>query len=176
MHATCAPTRFDRRGLDTIGSGLRAVELGEKDRDQLRRHLKRLDQDDRCLRFMRAMNDRDLDAFVAAIDLTAATRLGLLDCDGELVALAEGFSYGAGTGTDMEVAFSTDTAWRRCGLATRLFYSMARLARERGIDRLVLQCDSRNSGMRRVLKGVDAETREHSGEITAVWRCAGESA
>lgn len=173
MHTAPAPTGIDRPAfLRTLLPSLPTVQLGESDRDGLREHLQRLDSDDRRMRFMRAMSDRDLEVFVAALDFAAATRLGLLSHEGEIVALAEGFAFGVGTRTDMEVAFSTDAAWRRCGLATRLFHDMAQLAHEGGIDRLVLQCDRRNIAMRRVLKAVDAETREESGEITAVWHCA----
>jgi GNAT superfamily N-acetyltransferase len=174
MHTAHAPTRIDQPAfLRTLLPSLLTVQLGESDRDRLREHLQRLDPDDRRMRFMRTMSDPELKAFVAALDFAAAKRLGLLNREGEIVALAEGFAFGVGTRTDMEVAFSTDAAWRRCGLATRLFHDMAQLARERGIDRLVLQCDRRNIAMRRVLKAVDAETREESGEITAVWHCDG---
>jgi RimJ/RimL family protein N-acetyltransferase len=172
MHTAHAPIRIDRPAfLRTLLPSLTTVQLGESDRDRLRKHWQRLDPDDRRMRFMRAMSDRDLEVFIAALDFAAATRLGLLNREGEVVALAEGFAFGVGTRTDMEVAFSTDAAWRRCGLATRLFHNMAQFARERGADRLVLQCDRRNTGMRRVLKAVDAETFEESGEITAVWPC-----
>lgn len=172
MHTAHAPTGVDRpASLAARSPELRTVQLGTADRGELRAHLERLDADDRRMRFMRGMSDSDLQAFVDALDFTAATRLGILDPDGELVALAEGFAYSNGTQTDMEVALSTDAAWRRRGLATRLFHAMAKLARERGIDRMVLQCDSRNTGMRRLLNGVDAETRNESGETTAIWHC-----
>jgi GNAT superfamily N-acetyltransferase len=111
---------------------LRIHQLGNADRDRLGEHLLRLDSHDRAMRFMRAMSDRGLASFVAALDFGAATRLGLLTPHGELVALAEGFTYAVGARTDMEVAFSTDASWRRCGLATGLFDAMARLARATG--------------------------------------------
>jgi RimJ/RimL family protein N-acetyltransferase len=159
--------------LEGADSALRTVLLGEADRDRLRTHLLRLDPDDRRMRFMRAMSDVDIATFATDADFGPATRLGFVDLDGHLVALAEGFSYAVGSQARMEVAFSTDAGWRRRGLATRLFHAMGRIAQERGIERLVLQCDRRNTGMRRLLRNVGAQTCDESGEIEAVWNCTG---
>ena len=151
---------------------LRLVRLDDDDREKLRAHLSRLDADDRRMRFMRVMSDDDITTLVRSDTGEKAVRLGLVDPGGQVVALVEGYAYRVGARTDMELAFSTDQGWRRRGLATFLFHEIARLGRDQGVARLVLQCESRNLSMRRVLRNVDAQTAEDSGEVSAIWCCA----
>ncbi len=148
---------------------LRLSIMAREDRPRILSHLTRLSDDDRRMRFMKGMTGSELEAFVEATELAGATRMGWLDPLGELVALCEGFAYSVGTRSFMELAFSTDAAWRRHGLARRLFAAMARRAKDMGIGRLELHCDSRNTGMRSLLRAVDAQTCVEKGEVDATW-------
>jgi hypothetical protein len=121
---------------------------------------------------MRAMSDGEIESFVAAVDFSAATRLGLLTSEGALVALAEGFPYRVETNRHGGGLFD------RCRLAQARIGdpTLPRHGVEgygHGIARLVLQCDSRNTAMRRLLRTMNGETCEESGEITAVWHFSG---
>ena len=143
--------------------------VSQEERYRMFAHLLRLSDDDRRMRFMKGMSDRELEAFVQTADFSRATRLGWFDPAGELVALCEGFSYFVGSRPHMEVAFSTDAAWRRLGLAKSLFTEMACHAQAVGVECLELHCDSRNAGMRSLLRSVDAQTCLEAGEVDATW-------
>ena len=151
---------------------LRFIVVSAQDRARLLAHFLRLSPEDRRMRYMRAMSDENLQAQVAALDLTVDARVALLDPGGALVALGEGFVYAAGPRREMEVAFSTDAPWRRRGLARHLGFALARRAAERGVERVVLHCDRCNVGMRRLLGSVGAATHVEDGEVTAAWPLA----
>ena len=65
--------------------------IGPDERPRMLAHLVRLSDLDRRMRFMKAVSDRELEAFVETADFSRATRMGWLDVAGELVALCEGF-------------------------------------------------------------------------------------
>ena len=153
-----------------VGRSLRLTEVGVQNLEELTAHLCRLDPDDRRLRFMRTVTDHDISALVAASSADAI-RLGLIDATGALLSVVEAFPYDVGLRTDMELAFSTDSEWRRRGLASFLFHAIARVAVNRGVTRLILQCDSRNVPMRRLFHRVGAEARDELGEVSAIWEC-----
>lgn len=71
----------------------------------------------------------------------------------------------------MEVAFSTDPAWRRRGLARALGHAVTALAVHRGIGRIVACCHLRNRAMRCLFDAFDAETECDAGEVSAAWVC-----
>ena len=141
-------------------------------REQLLAHYLRLSPEDRRMRFMRVMADESLAAHVAALDLAVDSRVALLDRTGALVALGEGFCYAVGPRRDMEVAFSTDAAWRRRGLARHLWSALARRAGECGVERVVLHCDHRNVGMCRLLRSMGAATHVAASDVSATWPVA----
>lgn len=152
---------------DDGAAALRLAIIGERDRHELLAHLLRLSEADRRMRFMQIMSNDALESHVAGIDLALNLRLALFDPNGSLVALAEGFSYVAGARREMEVAFSTDASWRRRGLAKRLWTAMVERARDHGVERMVLHCDSRNTGMRGLLSAVGATSSVEATEVHA---------
>lgn len=151
---------------------LRLVAVGEESRLQLLAHFVGLPVEDRRMRFMQFMSDEALASHMAGVDLARDVRLAFLDPFGSPAALAEGFTFAAGACLEMEVAFSTDVAWRRLGLARLLWAAIAQRARDSGVERVVLQCDSRNAGMRGLLNTVGARARVENSEVHAVWPVA----
>ena len=146
-----------------------AVSLLNGDaRPEVLAHLLRLSDDDLRMRFMRCMSVASIEAHVASIDFDAAIRLGIRR-QGRLVAMVEGFISGAHGETTMEVAFSTDPAWRRRGLARALGHAIADIAARRGVLRIVASCDARNGPVKALLRAFEAEIECDDGELSASW-------
>lgn len=149
--------------------GLRLVRIGADDRDAVSAHFLRLCDADRRTRFLRTMSDEAIRAHVDNFDAARDQRFALVDSRGSVVALGEGFGD-AGTGGEMEVAFTTDEPWRRLGLAKCLWMALAGHACASGAECLVVHCDSRNLGMRRLLASVGAATQVDDCEVSATWQ------
>lgn len=137
-------------------------------RHEVLAHLLRLSDHDLRMRFMRCMPVATIEAHVASIDFDAALRLGIRR-QGRLVAMVEGLVFGASGDTTMEVAFSTDPAWRRRGLARALGHAIADIAARRGVGRIVASCDARNGPMTSLLRAFEAKIEREDGELSASW-------
>ena len=140
-------------------------------RPEVLEHFLCLSDDDLRLRFLRCMPAASIEAHVAALDFDAAIRLGIRR-QGRLVAMVEGFIFGVHGDTTMEVAFSTDPAWRRRGLARALGEAIAEIATRRGVNSIVAHCDARNAPMKSLLQAFAAEIDREDGELIATWRPA----
>lgn len=137
-------------------------------RPEVLAHLLRLSDGDLRMRFLRCMTVASIEAHAASLDFDAAIRLGIRR-QGRLVAMVEGFVFGAHGETTMEVAFSTDPAWRRRGLARALGHAIAEIAARRGVVRIVARCDARNGPMKSLLQAFEAAIEREDGELSASW-------
>lgn len=137
-------------------------------RPEVLEHLLRLSEDDLRLRFLRCMPAASIEAHVASLDFDAAIRLGIRR-QGRLVAMVEGFIFDEHSEAIMEVAFSTDPAWRRRGLARALGEAIADIAARRGVVRIVARCDARNGPMKSLLQAFEAAIEREDGELSATW-------
>ena len=137
-------------------------------RSEVLAHLMRLSEDDLRMRFLRYMPVAAIEAHAASIDFDAAIRLGIRR-QGRLVAMVEGFIFGAHGETTMEVAFSTDPAWRRRGLARALGHAIAEIAVRRDVVRIAAHCDARNGPMTSLLRAFEAAIEREDGELSASW-------
>jgi len=146
------------------------VRLTPDDRPAVLRHLLRLDAADRRLRFMQASTDGAIAGYVARIDFSASACFGCFDDAGELVSLAEGLACGANARRCVEAAMSTDARWRQHGLARLGFEALEAWCSVRGVERIVLYCDARNTAMRHLLRSMAAVTKVEDGEVDAVVR------
>jgi GNAT superfamily N-acetyltransferase len=144
--------------------------LTPDDRGAVLDHLLRLDDADRRLRFMQASTDGLIAGYVARIDFSGSACFGCFDDAGELVALAEGLACEASAPRCVEAALSTDAGWRQCGLARLGFAALEAWCSGRGVERIVLHCDARNTAMRRLLHAMAAVTTVEDGEVDAVVR------
>ena len=140
-------------------------------RPEVLAHLLRLSEDDLRLRFLRYMPAALIEAHVASLDFDAAIRLGIRR-QGRLVAMVEGFIFGEHGETVMELAFSTDPAWRRRGLARALGEAIADIAAGRGVIRIVARCDARNGPMKSLLQTFEAAIEREDSELSATWKPA----
>jgi GNAT superfamily N-acetyltransferase len=168
MSMTLAAVASPRRAVS--GRPLVPVRLTWRDRTAVLDHLVRLDADDRRLRFMQALTDAAIAGYVARIDFSASTCFGCFDDAGGLVALAEGLPCDANPLRCVEAALSTDAGWRQRGLARLGFEALEAWCSERGVERIVLRCDARNTAMRRLLRSMAATTTVEDGEVDAVVR------
>lgn len=160
-----APKRFRLAPTGTV-----SLLTGDA-RPEVLAHLLRLSDDDLRLRFLRCMTAASIEAHVASLDFDAAIRLGIRR-QGRLVAMVEGFIFGKHGETTMEVAFSTDPAFRRRGLAGSLGKAIAKIAARRDVVRIVARCDARNVPMKSLLQAFDAEIEREDGELSATWNPA----
>lgn len=167
--ARVTSVRVPRR-LRLAPTGTVALLTGDA-RPEVLAHLLRLSDDDLRMRFRRCMPVASIEAHAASLDFDAAIRLGIRR-QGRLVAMVEGFMFGAHGETTMEVAFSTDPAWRRRGLARTLVHAIAEIAARRGVVRLVASCDARNGPVKSLLQGFEAAMECEDGELSATWNPA----
>ena len=137
-------------------------------RPEVLAHLLRLSDADRRSRFLRCMTDASIEAHAASLDFDAAIRFGIRR-HGRLVAMVEGFVFGPSGAARMEVAFSTDAAWRRRGLARALEAAVAEHAARCGVVRIVARCDARNGPMAALLRAFAAVVEREDGELNATW-------
>ncbi|MEO8525611.1 MAG: GNAT family N-acetyltransferase [Caldimonas sp.] len=169
VHGQATPVRAPKR-LRLAPSG--PVSLLTADaRPEVLAHLLRLSDDDLRMRFLRCMTAASIEAHVASLDFDTAIRLGIRR-QGRLVAMVEGFIFVEHGETTMEVAFSTDPAWRRRGLAQALGHAIDEIATRRGVVRIVANCDARNVPMKSLLEAFDAEIEREDGELSATWNPA----
>lgn len=145
--------------------------LTESDRSAVLAHLLGLSDDDLRRRFRRCMTPASIRTHVAALDFNAAIRLGI-HRQGRLIALVEGFAFEANGEKTLEVAFSTDPAWRRRGLARALGTAIAALAGRQGVKRIVACCEATNGPMRAVMRAFNAEIEQEAGECHGEWASA----
>lgn len=168
MSTTLAAVRSPRRTAP--GNPRLPVRLTVHDRAAVLGHLLRLDAVDRRSRFMQMPTDDAIASYVARIDFGAAACFGCFDDAGELVALAEGLACDANPLRCVEAALSTDAGWRQRGLARLGFEALQAWCSDRGVERIVLHCDARNTAMRRLLRSMAAATTVEGGEVDAVVR------
>ena len=160
------PVRMKR--LRCLASTGTPATLTAEARCEVLAHLLRLSDDDLRMRFLRCMPAAAVEAHVASIDFEAGIRLGVQH-EGSLVAMAEGFVFDEHGERVMEVAFSTDPAWRHQGLARALGESMSDIAARRGVARIVAHCDARNGPMKSLLQAFDALIERDEGDLRATW-------
>jgi surfactin synthase thioesterase subunit/GNAT superfamily N-acetyltransferase len=138
--------------------------LGSQHRALMTSHLQALPPDDRCDRFLAAVNDAYVSQYVHSIGFARDILVGIVDGT-RLVGMAHaGVSIQDGE-LVAEVGLSVASQCRRMGLGQRLLQAVVHTAVGRGVQRVEVIFRSGNQAMA-------ALTRRLGGTIT---RCAGES-
>lgn len=131
---------------------------------KFRDHLLRLDKDSRRLRFGMVASDE----FIA--DYTERTRQMQSVIYGffvgrEMHAAAELRMIGDNWHGEAEAAFSVEAAYQDSGVGTELLGKVIVAARNRGVDRLYMNCLSENRKMQRIAKKYEAELFFDHGDV-----------
>lgn len=126
-----------------------------------RRHLLRLDDQDRRLRFGRPLDDDAIGDFVGGIDTSRTRILARSDRSLEVVAAVEVCLLPPDVA---EFAFSVERPLQGHGLGTRLFERALLAAQNRGIRRAVIFCRADNMAMRRLARRLGMTLAVDGGE------------
>lgn len=137
--------------------------VGAYARDDLARHLRALDAEDRRLRFGVALGDAAIDAYVVRIDFERDAVFALHD---ERLALVAAAHVGVG-GEVAELGVSVLPAARGRGAGGALVARAAEYARNRRIDRLWMHCLAENARMMRIARRAGMAIVVEQGEADA---------
>ena len=141
-----------------------ALHLTEHFRAALRTHFAGLSAEDLHLRFGTHCRPEVLDSYVAGIDFSGCTVLGVFDAELQLVGAAHISPDGAG----WELGLSVLTDWRRRGVGTLLLRRAMQQARLAEVDRISVHCLSENQALMRLVRKVGAEVVESNGESDGI--------
>jgi GNAT superfamily N-acetyltransferase len=137
------------------------IDLG-----RYRDHLQRLSADDRALRFGGFANAAVVRRHVTGLDWTNSVLIGGF-VDGALRASVLVVGVGAPSRATAELAIVVETAYRRCGHGTTLVRRAITVARNRGIDRLIMHCVAGNIPVRRLVRRFEPMLQIAEGSIEA---------
>ncbi len=140
---------------------LRAVE-----RDNVREHLLRLDDEDRLLRFAGYLSDAQIDTYCANLDWGRALIVGYV-VDGEVRAIGELKSMLDGGSRAAELAVSVERRFRSRGVGTALLRRLIVAARNRFILRLHMICLMDNARVQHLARKLDGRLIFDQGEVEA---------
>lgn len=133
--------------------------------DKFRDHLLRLDAENRHLRFGMAVTDAFLEDYAAHVHDHHSVVYGFF-VDGELHAAAELRMLDHPSLILAEGAFSVERGFQNRGLGTELVGRVVRAARNRGVDRLYMNCLSENTRMQKIARKYHARLEFDHGEVT----------
>ncbi len=138
-------------------------ELGAFDRTRLIEHFGRLSTEDRRLRFGLAVSDEFLGDYVHGIDFTRDHVFGIFGRDFELIAVAH-----MGRSADVaELGLSVLAAYRRDGLAKRLYNRARQRATALGRRAMWIHYVSENHAMARFTRALGMNIEVSQGEADA---------
>lgn len=139
--------------------------LSRVERVKYREHLLRLLPEHRRLRFGAFVADARIVEFADGIDLNKTHILGHFGLDLELVAAVHIEIIGSKA---VELAFSVDAPFRRCGIGRALMDRALLWARNRGYSRVHVHCLTENIAMRRLARSAGIALTTEAGESDAL--------
>lgn len=138
--------------------------LTDSDRWRLRPHFKRLDAEDRRLRFGATLNEAAIDRYVDLIDFDRDAVLGIANADGDLIAVAHVAPVGEGA----ELGLSVHAGTRGNGLGGALFGEAVTWARNRYLGRIYMHCLRENRAILHLARRHGMTLSADGAESTAV--------
>jgi GNAT superfamily N-acetyltransferase len=147
-------------------------KLWPTETQKFRDHMLRLDKESRRTRFGMAVDDTFIQAYADRADSMKTVIYGYF-VNGEMRAAAELRSIGEGWAREAEAAFSVESAYQDTGVGTDLLGRVILAARNRGIERLYMNCLLENRKMQRVARKWDAELHFDHGEVVGQVRTPG---
>ncbi|NJM34123.1 MAG: GNAT family N-acetyltransferase [Rhodomicrobium sp.] len=137
--------------------------------EKFRDHLLRLDIDNRRMRFGMAVDDDFIRRYSERTSQFQSVIYGFF-AGREMRAAAELRMIGESWHGDAEAAFSVEREYQDSGVGTELLGRIIVSARNRGVDRLYMNCLAENRKMQRVAKKYEAELYFDHGEVVGQLR------
>jgi GNAT superfamily N-acetyltransferase len=152
-------------------------KLSSRHRPRILRHLLALGDHDRYLRFGYAANDEQVSRYVDNLDFERDELFGIFNRRLELLAMAHlaCMDVGAPPSPAAEFGVSVAVRARGRGYGDRLFDHAALHARNRGIDRLLVNALSENTAMLRIVRNAGGRIERDGPESQAWVRLAPEN-
>jgi RimJ/RimL family protein N-acetyltransferase len=147
-------------------------KLWATETQKFRDHLLRLDEESRRMRFGMAVDDAFIEAYADRAELLKSVIYGYF-VQGEMRAAAELRSIGEGWSDEAEAAFSVENSHQDSGVGTDLLGRIILAARNRGIERVYMNCLSENRKMQRIARKYEAELHFEHGEVVGQVRTPG---
>lgn len=138
--------------------------LSPADSPAFRQHLGRLDAESLHNRFAMTVSEDFLDTYATRCFTLGELVYGYAEQD-VLRASAEMRRLSEPDGHDAELVFSVETDWRNRGIGRALFEKMIAAARERGIERLHMNCLAWNRPMQALARKFQADIHFEPGDI-----------
>lgn len=132
------------------------VPLSVNNKDDIKKHLLRLDHDSRRMRFFMAIGDAGIERYVDRINWGTDSGFGVFNATGDLIA----FAHLAETDNNctMELGVSIDSNYRRRGIAGKLMKRIITFCKARGVDKLTMECLRENKVMQEIATNCGAQT------------------
>jgi RimJ/RimL family protein N-acetyltransferase len=127
-------------------------------------HMLRLDVESRRMRFGMAVDDDFIRKYVRQINRFQSVVYGFF-VGRDMCAAAELRMIGESWHGEAEAAFSVETEYQNSGVGTDLLGRIILAARNRGVDKLYMNCLAENRRMQRVAKKYEAELYFDHGEV-----------
>lgn len=137
--------------------------------EKFRDHMLRLDADNRRMRFGMAVDNEFIKNYTAQSNQPENITFGFF-VGGEMHAAAELRMIGESWSGEAEAAFSVEREYQDSGIGTELLGRLILTARNRGVNRLYMNCLSTNRKMQRVAKKYEAELFFDHGEVVGQLR------
>jgi len=139
-------------------------KLWPTETEKFRDHLLRLDNETRRMRFGMPVNDQFIKDYASQVcDWDSVVHAFIVG--GEVRAAAELRRIGDHWSGEAEAAFSVETDYQNKGIGSELLGRVVRSARNRGIDRLYMNCLLENRKMQRVAKKFEASLQFDHGDV-----------
>lgn len=143
-------------------------ELTSADRGKLLTHFFALGEEDRVLRFGRAVSDNIIEGYVRGIDFTADAAFGVFDVQLRLLGVVHlAYLPPDENGTTAELGISVLEEARGRGIGSSLLERAAIRSRNAGVSRLYIHCLSHNATMVRIARRVGMDISHAYGEADA---------
>ena len=142
--------------------------IGLEHKTGLAAHFFALCEEDRYLRFGHVASDAEIQTYVNRIDFASDEVFGVFNRKLELVAAAHiAVSCAPEKTCQAEFGVSVLPAGRGKGIGTRLFQRAAMFARNRGIERMAMQCLTENAAMMGMARRAGMEVHVAGSETEA---------
>jgi len=132
--------------------------------EKFRDHLMRLDAESRRMRFGSVATDTFIDAYSAQSPRLKSVIYGFF-VGRDMRAAAELRMIGDNWHGEAEAAFSVERDYQDSGVGTELLGRIIMAARNRGVDKLYMNCLAENRKMQRIAKKYEADLYFDEGEV-----------
>lgn len=134
------------------------------ERDKFRNHLLRLDAESRRMRFGMSVDDEFIQRYADQSSRFQSVIYGFF-VGREMRAAAELRMIGSSWRGEAEAAFSVEPKYQDSGVGTELLGKIIVAARNRGVERLYMNCLSENRRMQKIARKYDAQLYFDHGEV-----------